>query len=78
MFIALLSVTLPFALFVLIPAWLLFDEYNIAIAVAYSTVSTTLLAVFWELQKINARAEQVALSRRQRAFERQERERWGK
>ncbi len=73
MFIALLSFMLPVGVFAVLPAWLLMDQYNVAVAAAYFSISLTLLALFWEAREMNDRAKKAALRRRQATYEREQR-----
>lgn len=46
-----LGAILTVTLFTLLPAWLLFAEHGLSIAVSYSSISMTLLAIFWNSQE---------------------------
>ena len=40
------------AIFTVFPTYLLWDEYNMAVALAFSSISATLLSTFWNTNKL--------------------------
>lgn len=40
------------AIFTVFPAYLLWNEYNMAVALAFSSISATLLSTFWNTNKL--------------------------
>lgn len=39
------------AIFTIFPAYLLWNEYNMAVALAFSSISATSLSIFWNTNK---------------------------
>lgn len=39
-------------IFTIFPAYLLWNEYNMAVALAFSSISATLLSTFWNTNKL--------------------------
>ena len=58
-----LSISISAALFSLAPAVLLGFQYNLAVGVAYFSLSLTLLSIFWDLNDITDQLKVIAKSK---------------
>lgn len=52
---SLLGIATAFALFTLLPAFLLFKEFGLGVAAAFASISMSLLSIHWEASELNDR-----------------------
>ena len=52
-----LGVMTTIALFTVLPAYLLASEYNLAVSLAFASISAALLSIFWNTSKLIERGK---------------------